>query len=208
MSNSYLYAAMMGGLLLACASTGSTKKSSERLASDYAPLKVGARWNYEVEYPGQKGEMMVELISFKDGHFVDNRKGTLQHTRNGLRDRDRYLIRHPIKAGNSWKSVVGPSAVEHLSIAEVGVPCESRAGRFADCLVVVGRLRRDKNMQLHIKWVWAKGVGLVKLETESEITGKGRERQVVHSLKDYSFGGDVKAKSSSDDDGPDTWTTK
>ena len=93
------------------------------------------------------------------------------------------MIKNPIQPGTSWKSVVGPSAVEHLQIDEVGTPCESLAGRFEDCLVVSARLRRDKNMQLHIKWVWARNVGLVRLETEAELPGNKRVRQVTQSLK-------------------------
>jgi len=172
MNKSLVIMSMIGVAMFACASTGSMGEGKNVLASEYAPLAVGSSWTYNVEYPGQKGEMKVELVSFKDGYFLDNRKGTLQHTLSGLRDRERYLIRHPIKVGTAWKSVTGPSAVEHLRIDEVGVPCESHAGRFTDCLIVNGRLRRDKNMQLHIKWVWAKGVGLVRVETEAEITAR------------------------------------
>lgn len=195
-------------LLVGCATTSTNEQKNQRLSSDYAPMAVGAWWNYEVSYPGQKGEMKVELLSQEDGYFIDNRRGAFQHTPSGLRDRERYLIKNPIEPGTSWKSVVGPSAVEHLQIDEVGTPCESLAGRFEDCLVVSARLRRDKNMQLHIKWIWARGVGLVRLETEAELPGKKRVKQVTQSLKDYSLSKTTspKSQSSDKDDGPDTWT--
>ena len=195
-------------LLIGCATTSTNDAKTQRLSSDYAPMSVGAWWNYEVSYPGQQGEMKVELLSQKDGYFIDNRRGAFQHTPGGLRDRERYLIKNPIQPGTSWKSVVGPSAVEHLQIDEVGTPCESLAGRFEDCLVVSARLRRDKNMQLHIKWVWARNVGLVRLETEAELPGNKRVRQVTQSLKDYSLSKKAPTDSQTveKDDGPNTWT--
>ena len=199
---------------LGCASGAKTKGQSGPMASEYAPLVVGAYWTYDVNYPGQQGEMTVKLLSLKDGFFLDDRNGAFQHTMNGLRDRERYLIRHPIKVGTTWKSVVGPSAVEHMEIENVGISCESQAGRFEDCLVVNGRIRRDKNMQLFIRWTWARGVGLVKMETKAEVTGKGELPQVSQSLKDYSLKPGEASKSESapsktsgsEDDGPNTWT--
>lgn len=215
MNRSY-YTAVSMFCFLGCASGSALTGSSGPLASEYAPLVVGAYWTYDVNYPGQKGEMTVKLTSLKDGYFLDDRNGAFQHTLNGLRDRERYLIRGPIKAGATWKSVVGPSAVEHMKIEEVGASCESLAGRFDDCLIVSGRIRRDKNMQLLIRWTWARGVGLVKMETEAEVAGKGRLPQVSQNLKDYSLKPGTqpvaplkpKQETQTEDDGPNTWISE
>ncbi len=187
-----------------CASSSNGKWADTVSAADYAPLHVGASWTYEVQYPGQTGEMTVELVGQKDGYVFDNKNGAMRHTPQGLRDRDRYLIRHPLKVGHKWESVVGPSAVEHLEITKVGESCDSAAGRFDDCVEVTGWIRRDKNMTLHIRWTWAKAVGLVGLVTEAELVGKGRVPQVKQSLKKYSREG--AASKIKTDDGPDTWT--
>lgn len=213
---------LIGGLLLAgCASTQSGMDASRPTSADYAPLPLGGSWTYQVEYPGQKGEMTIELTGEDQGYVVDNKNGAFRHTPEGLRDRQRYLIKHPLVAGTKWKSVVGPSAVEHLELTSVGEPCESLAGKFEDCVVVSGRIRRDKTMELRIEWTWAKGVGLVKLQTEADVAGKAAMPQVTQSLKSYSLEPRPSAAPSptvpsptkepgktGDDDGPPTWTSE
>ena len=195
---------LIAPLALACASSP-PPPAPVASAADYAPLPVGGKWTYEVRYPGQTGEMTVELVGEKDGYVIDNKNGALRHTQQGLRDRDRYLIRHPLKVGTKWQSVVGPSAVEHLEITKVGESCDSATGRFDDCIEVSGWIRRDKTMTLHIKWLWAKAIGLVGIETEAEIEGKGRVPQVKQTLKTYAL---EPAPPKPDDDGPDTWTAE
>lgn len=194
--------------LLACATAPAKPSAPEATARDYAPLPVGASWTYQVSYPGQAGEMTVKLTGENDGFVLDDKNGAFKHTQEGLRDRERYLIRHPLQPGNKWTTVVGPSAVEHLQIDSVGAPCEAIAGRFEDCIEVSGSIRRDKNMTLLIHWTWARGVGLVKLETIAEIAGKGRVPQVKQSLKDYSVAGASRPEPAERDDGPDTWVSE
>ncbi len=178
----------------------------------YAPLAVGASWTYAMQFPGQRGEMTVRVVEKKDGFFVDDRNGAFKHTASGLRDRSRFLIRTPLVAGRTWKSIVSPSAVEHYKIASVGGPCDSQAGTFGDCLVVESSLRRDKNVTLRIRWTWARGIGLVKIETEADIQGRGVIPQTRQSLLRYSLdGGTKRARAGAPsapvtDDGPDTWT--
>lgn len=179
--------ALILAFLAACASAQVAEPSDEATAKDYAPLEIGASWNYEMNYLGQSGEMKVELVAEKDGYVVDNRNGSLKHTEEGLRDKDRYLIRNPLKAGAKWKAVVGPSAVEHAEIVSVGEPCDTKAGRFGDCLVVHGWMRRDDKTTLHIEWTWARGVGLARVETTAEIRGQGRVPQTRQVLRSYAL---------------------
>lgn len=174
--------------LSACATTGRVY-TADRTAAEYVPLKIGQRWTYEMTYPGQIGEMTVALVGEKDGYILDDHKGAWRVTPDGLRDRDRFLIRQPLLAGNEWKSIISPSAVEHAKIESVGQPCAAVAGAFQDCLVVHGWIRRDKDMTLHIRWTWAKGIGLIKVETEAEVKGQGRIPQTRQSLKNYVLDG-------------------
>jgi len=200
----------IAALVFVSACAGAQKPAAPELsARDYAPIPVGASWTYEMEFPGQKGEMTVRLSGEKDGFVLfDDGKGQWQHTQAGLRDSDRFLIRHPLVVGTEWKSVVGPSAVEHMKIESVGRRCESVAGAFDDCLVVLGWIRRDKDVVLYIRWFWARNVGLVKVETEAEIAGKGKVPQTRQSLKHYSLSGGEAPARAETDDGPDTWVTE
>lgn len=179
--------------LLAASCAGAQKPDGDAAAraraSDYAPLKVGAMWTYDMQYPGQVGEMTVRLVGEQDGFVLDDRNGALRHTSEGLRDRDRYLIKNPLVPGAKWKTIVGPSAVEHAEIVSVGEQCEAAAGKFADCLVVHGWIRRDDKVTLHIDWTWAKDVGLVKVETAADISGRGRVPQTKQSLRQFSLTG-------------------
>ncbi len=229
---SLLPAAALALSALACAGAPVAPPAPSRTAADYSPLKKGAAWLYEVDYPGQKGEMLVRMTGEVEGYAVDDRGGSFRHSVDGLRDRDRFLIKQPLEPGASWKSVVGPSAVEHMTIESVGAPCESPAGSFPDCVVVVGKLRRDKTMSLSITWTWARDVGLVRLETAAEFEGKGTVPQVSQRLKWYSLDGAPPpastlppppgarpppptpaapaptAPAAGGDDGPDTWTSE
>lgn len=190
-------------LLAACATTGAdTGGKPDRSASDYAPLAVGASWTYAVNYLGEKNEQKVTILREEEGYFVDDQQGRFRLTGDGLRDPQRFLIRHPLEEGNSWKAIVSASAVEHYRITGVGEPCESKAGRFSDCIVVESRLRRDESVTLHARWTWAKGVGLVKIVTEADIDGKGRVPQTERSLVHYDLSGGSKKGG----EAPDTWS--
>ncbi len=192
-------------LLAACATAPKGSGTAERSAKDYAPFALGASWTYAVNYLGQKAEQTITIVKEEEGYFVDDQPGPAQgrfrHTAEGLRDPTRFLIRLPLEEGNEWKAIVSASAIEHYRIIGVGQPCESQAGRFQDCLIIESRLRRDEKMTLFARWSWARGIGLVKIETEAEIKGKGRIPQTERSLVHYSLNG-----RSATDDGPDSWS--
>ncbi len=196
--------------LAGCASAGKAPvlDRGEPTTLDYAPLAVGASWTYALNFQGQTGERTVSIVEEKGGYFVDSEKGELRHTREGLRDRSRYLLRHPLRAGESWKAVLSASAVERYRIVSVGEPCESLAGRFDDCLTVEATVRRDAQVSLQSRFVWARGVGLVKIETAVELAGKGLVPQTSQSLVRSTKGTGPRPGSTSaeaDDDGPDSW---
>lgn len=191
--------------LFACAGTSSRSDEprQERSLEPYVPLKVGYAWTYAVRFPGQAGRRTVRISEHDDqGYFVDDAGGAFQLTQSGLRDRDRYLIRHPVRVGTTWKAVVSAGAVEHYRIERVGEPCEAQAGRFEDCVVVQSTLRRDASLTLRITFTWARGVGLVKVKTVADVRGRGQIPQTEQSLVSYRFG----SKPPDADDGPDTWS--
>ncbi|MCC7386672.1 MAG: hypothetical protein IT384_32845 [Deltaproteobacteria bacterium] len=199
-------------LLAGCASgaRGPTGRT-EPTAGDYAPLAVGSSWTYEVAYP-LPGEQTVKLVAEKDGFILDDQSGAFRLTPNGLRDRDRFLLRNPIAVGTHWKTVVGPSAVEHAEITSVGEACTATAGKFDDCVVVHAWIRRDAQLTLHIEWTWARGVGLVRVETAAEIKGRGRVPQTKQSLKRFVPGGSASpaapqpgGQQSEESGAPDRW---
>jgi hypothetical protein len=190
--------------ILACATTGKEQGGSKPTSADYAPYKLGASWTYAINYLGQKGEQKITIVKEEEGYFVDDQQGKFRHTQEGLRDPARYLIRHPLEEGNEWKVILSASSVEHYRITSVGKPCESNAGRFEDCLVVESKNRQDDKMTLLATFFWARGIGLVKIETEAEIKGKGRVPQTERSLIHYSL--DPSKPSGGDEDAPSTWT--
>lgn len=203
---------------LACASS-TQPAARDRSIEEYAPFVVGAKWTYLAKYPGQEGELVVSIVGREGEYFMDDRGGYFLHTPDGLRDKERFLIRYPLVAGNKWKAVVGPSAVEHNEIISVGEPCQSEAGTFADCLVVDGRIPRDERMSLKIRWTWARGVGLAKLETIAELKGQGELPQVTQSLRHFDLspgpGATTAPKSDpgptpgkEDEDAPNTWESE
>jgi hypothetical protein len=166
----------------ACATTAAERPAVEVDVARYIPLGVGASWTYAVRYPGQDGEMTVRLTEEKDGYWLDDRGGAWRLTRDGLRDRMRYLVKRPAVEGTSWRTVVGPSAVEHAQITHAGAPCEVRAGSFPRCLVVHSWIKQDDKLTLHIEWTFVEDVGLARLDTYADIRGKGQVPQVRQDL--------------------------
>jgi hypothetical protein len=171
--------------LIACAHApvDSSDPESEPSVAEYAALRVGAQRTYAVQFQGQTGRRTITVRGEKDGYYLDDAGGAWALTPEGLRDRDRYLIRRPLAAGTSWSAVQSASAVEHYEIRQVGQPCTVRAGRFDDCLVVESRLRRDASMTLFATWTWVRGVGLARVETRAQIEGQmvpQTEQDLVH----------------------------
>ena len=186
-------------LLVACATTKKEEGAAKLSAQDYAPYALGASWTYDINYLGQKDKQTITVVKEEEGYFVDSQAGKFRHTEEGLRDPARFLIRNPIEEGNEWKAILSASSVEHYRITAVGQPCEAHAGRFQDCLVIESKNRRDENMTLLATFTWARGIGLVKIETEAEIKGK-RVPQTERSLVHYSL------TPKADEGAPDNWT--
>ncbi|MEO1229116.1 MAG: hypothetical protein AAFZ18_09440 [Myxococcota bacterium] len=179
----------LASLFLGGCATAPPSSASGPDVGDYVPLEVGHTWTYAVRFPGQTGERTVRIVSQDDeGFFVDDAGGAFRLTPAGLRDRQRYLIRTPIEAGRTWSAVISASAVEHYTLVSSGAPCECRAGRFADCLVVEAKIRRDPQVTLRSRFVWARRVGLVEVSTAVLHATRGELPQTEQSLLRYSLG--------------------
>lgn len=135
-------------------------------------LRVGVERTYEVDFQGQTGRRTVKTVRKEGPYFVDDAGGALALSPNGLRDRDRYLVRLPLEPGTEWSAVQSASAVERYTIRSVDQPCTLRAGRFEACLTVVSRLRRDARMTLEARWTWVRGIGLARVETVAILEGR------------------------------------
>ncbi len=187
---------------MACAASNQPTDSGEDDPSlaEYTRLEVGTERTYGINFVGQSGELAVRVVREEDGWVIDDRGGQWKLDAEGLRDRQRYLIRRPLQVGTEWKSIVSASAVERYRIASVGEPCAVRAGQFSDCLVVESTLRRDARMTLTARWTWIRGVGLGRIETASVVDGRSQpqtRQDLVHYRLDSRSDPDPAAEESS-----------
>ena len=85
-----------------------------------------------------------------------------------------------------WSSVVSASAVERYEIAGVGETVAVPAGTFQGCVRVRSQLRSGGVEQV-AELTYARGVGLVRLETFAVVEGVARP-QVRGELESYRVG--------------------
>ncbi len=185
---------LASALLIAACATAPKNQEATRTSADYAPLKPGANWTYEVKFLGQEGQMKVTQVETdSEGFVLDDRNGSWKHTPSGLRDKQRYLLMNPISVGHSWNARVGPTVKETFVIESVGESCTVPAGTFADCLVVHSSVSEPK-VTLHIRWTWAKGIGLAAFDTSIEQSPGNVIPQTSQRLVHYALEGKIPEK--------------
>jgi hypothetical protein len=153
-------------MALAMAGCASQRPAAGQRGTDlsvYMPLAVGNSWIYERDHLGATGEERVEIVREENGFFLDNRGNGFQVDAFGVRDAKRYLLRHPIEAGNQWTTVVSVSSMERYRILDVGSTCDAPAGAFRDCVRVEAQNRIDGERTLINEMTFAPGVGIVRL---------------------------------------------
>jgi hypothetical protein len=150
----------------------------------YYPLAVGNQWTYLVNGREDKPVDVKVLEENAEGYFVDNQGGQLKVDAFGVRDPKRYLLRGPLEVGRSWNNVVSVSSTERYQIVQAGVPCESPAGSFQNCVQVEARNRVDQGTTIVAAWTYAPGVGMVRMEMSAERNGQ-RVPQTSLQLKSY-----------------------
>ena len=163
----------------------------ERLAqggpapASFFPLAVGNEWTYSAS-GGPAGQSTVHTIHIvgRDGSwFLDDQSGRLRIEADGVRDRDRYLLRAPLIAGSSWTSVDN-YVVQKFEIASTGVTLATLAGRFEGCVVVRNDQPLPNGARFVTEWTYAPGVGLIALRTFTRAQGK-EETQTQLTLIAY-----------------------
>ena len=137
----------------------------------YFPLAVGNHWTYEATYLGERSTRRVEVVSFRDGSYVDRDGRALRVDREGVRDQVRYLLHEPLTPGATWTSVVAPGSAEHYRVLSAHSPCEAPAGKFPDCVEVESRTLADPRTPGRLlvnRVTFAAGVGIVRVRTALE----------------------------------------
>jgi hypothetical protein len=183
------------GLALAAAcATPAARKDGELAAGltvgDYYPLAVGNRWTYAGTLLGQKGGRTITVQTRQGPFFLDDAGAQLTLDGDGLRDRDRYLLKGPLAKGTTWTSVVSASSTERYEIVDAGFVADVAAGTFRDCVLVRARNRVDPQTELVNEWTFAPGGGMVRIETRIEKADHAPVPQATMELTAY----DVKAK--------------
>ncbi len=151
----------------------------------YYPLAVGNHWRYSGQLLGEKVDREVTVVRREGATFIDDGGGRLAFDGEGLRDRDRYLLKMPLAPGATWTSVVNVQAIEHYRVAQMGVDCAAPAGAFRDCLVVQARTRIDAGSELVTEWTYAPEVGMVRLALTRELANGQKTPQGSLALASF-----------------------
>ncbi len=173
----------VGTLLLACAHTGSGPKGSVSPVADYYPLAVGNTWSYEGTMLGGPAKFDISITGEDQGKFTDSQTNVLRVDNYGVRDEKRYLLRTPLEVGTKWNNVVSISSYEQYAIIEAGQACDSPAGSFKGCVVVESRNKDEGERLLVATLTFAPKVGLVRIETVLEESGKRIPQSRIELVK-------------------------
>ena len=172
--------AVLAAGLLGCAHSGAPAPETARGPSTdarlpesarYLPLAVGNHWTYDATLIVERSTKRVEIVSFRDGSYVDKDGRELRIDREGIRDQVRYLLHEPLTPGATWTSVVAPGSAEHWKVLSAHSPCEAPAGKFPDCVQVESRTMVDPRTPGRLlvnRVTFAAGVGIVQVRTALE----------------------------------------
>lgn len=163
--------------------TGTKSGAPERTAADFFSLKVGSSWEYEASMLGEKRKLPVSIVKVVDGLAEDSTGARMLADAWGVRDERRYLLRNPIETGTRWNNVVSPSSVENYEIIAAEQPCDAPAGRWEGCVIVESRNRIDASKTLVNEITLAPGVGIVRMATTLEDSGKRLPQSQLTLLK-------------------------
>ena len=195
MNRTSLVSLALASALVACArapaapTTAATAAAAPGTPADYFPLAVGNAWTYlDRSSPGAAPVRRSVRVVQRDreGYFVDDQHGALRADPDCLHDRTRRLLCQPLRPGHAWISVVSAAAVERYEIAGVGETVAVPAGTFQGCVRVRSQLRSGGVEQV-AELTYARGVGLVRLETFAVVEGVARP-QVRGELESYRVG--------------------
>ncbi len=187
-----LLTAIAALVITGCASPGGVGVASSpgliaETATSYFPLAVGNRWTYLTQVGDRQERNDIRIEKREGGFYEDNRGGRLRFDVEGLRDEARYLIHLPLQAGHRWESRVPGGAVERYEILTTDAVIEVPAGRFQGVLLIRAKTRVDPRTELEREWAYARGVGLLRIETTAVVDGKQRVGQPTIELGEFSL---------------------
>jgi hypothetical protein len=139
---------------------------------------------------GEAVDREVRIVGRDGPWYVDSEGERFMLDAEGLRSPVRYLLRAPIRAGESWSSVVSLTNTEHYEIAETGVVATVPAGQFHACVRVLARTRLDPTATLFKADTYCPRVGLVRIQVWVDAAGRGQLPQADLQLHAYRLGGD------------------
>jgi hypothetical protein len=133
----------------------------------YYPLAVGNSWTYQVTDGSGAHEDTIQIVGRDGPWFIDDHRGRIRVDGEGVRDADRYLLRSPLKPSARW-SAVENLVVQRFEVTTTDAKVETKAGGFANCVVVRNEQPLPKNQgKLVTEWTYAPRVGLVQVLTQT-----------------------------------------
>jgi hypothetical protein len=159
---------MLSVLVGGCATTqNSTAPSLTPTLSvkDFQPLTIGTTWKYELTLLGAARAVDISLVKQEGQFTLDSTGAKFAIDQFGLRDDKRYLLRNPLTVGTSWTNVVSVSSIERYQILSAGQPCQEAGQQFDSCVVVLSRNTILEDKALENELTFAKGVGIVRVNT-------------------------------------------
>jgi hypothetical protein len=172
-------------ILAACSGAKPAPAPANQTAVDpslYYPLAVGNSWTYEYT-PGARRET-IQIVGRDGPWYLDDHRGRVRSDSDGIRDADQYLLHAPLTAGAEWTAVQN-LVVQHFAVTSVDATVKTRAGTFANCVVVRNESPLPQNAGKFVtEWSYAPSVGLVQVRTQT-ISPRGTQEQSRLDLVSY-----------------------
>jgi len=155
--------------------------------SIFYPLGVGNAWTYEAKGGGNTSRDTITIVGQDGPWFLDDHRGRLRADSEGIRDRDRYLLRAPLVPGKVW-SAVDSMVVQRFEVVANDAVIATPAGRFEKCVVIRNVQSLPAGGRYTTEWTYAPGIGLVALKTTAQQKGK-EQPQTSLQLVSFERGG-------------------
>jgi hypothetical protein len=155
--------------------------------SIFYPLAVGNAWTYEIKGGGKTSRDTVRILGTDGPWFLDDHKGRLRTDAEGIRDRDRYLLKAPLVPGQSWSSVE-QMVVQRFEVIANDAVVQVPGGRFTSCVIIRNVQALPAGGKYSTEWSYAPGIGLVALKTSAAQKGVEQE-QTSLQLVSFDRGG-------------------
>ena len=154
---------------------GKPDKTAGPSPSIFYPLALGNAWTYEARGGGRTSRDTIKIVGQDGPWFLDDHRGRLRVDSDGIRDRDRYLLRAPLVPGQGWKAVE-QMVVQRFEVIANDAVVSTLAGRFEKCVVIRNVQSLPGSGRYTTEWSYAPGIGLVALKTTAQQKGVEQEQ--------------------------------